>query len=710
MSPVDTEAVGFKLSPQQELLLAPGRPAEITQCAVLLDGPVDPDRLRAALEEVVGRHEILRTTFVQPPGMLALQQAIGEEPAQAWSLEQRSGAAALISDPAALDELLASEATREQDLAHGSPLRALVVGGEEPRALLVLSAWAACADATSLPGLVRELCESYGGAAADAPEPVQYADYAQWRHELLAGEEADAQEGLSHWRETAAARPAPPRILFAQASAGAGGTAASAGGTAASAPLELEEIALADLQRAAVGAGAEAAVLLEAAWHALLARVTGARELVLAGWCDGRAQPELEGAVGPYEQPTPIHSRIQESTTFAEVVDQVRRARTAAARFQDCAAAVDLAAVAEQAAAGWAYHAVGSLPAPARGLLALRVPSGGARLTLAVCLQQGGLSGQVQYDPATVPSEDARELARRFATLLGSALADPSAPVARLVIADEHERGRLVAAAGPETAAGPAGDTPGETHPPRALVHELLERHAQLTPARLAVAGSSGSLTYAELDAAANRLAHHLHALGPVQGQAVGLCMERTPAMLVALMAILKAGGAYLPLNFEHPPARIARQLRDADARMVISEQHVLGHLPGLDATVVCVDRDAETIAARSAGRPEPRAAAADRAYVMYTSGSTGTPKGVAVTHANIANYAASIAARLSAEDPATPPPLVYGVVSAISTDLGNTSIFAPLLGGGAVRLIGVASCTDGELLAEELAGERLTC
>ncbi len=684
----ETETVGFRLSPQQQQLLASGEGSGVAQCAALLDGPVDLGRLEEALDGVIARHEILRTTFVQPAGMRTPQQVIGEESARAWSLTQEPSAADLIDGGPALEQLVRREAERAFDLERGPLVTALLAGGGGQSALLVLTACAACVDATSLPLLLGELCEAYRGAEA-SQEPVQYADYAEWRHELIADEESVAQDGLAFWRDDAADRPAPPRILFAPPTAS--GTTPHA-----AAALDLAEVKLDELQRAAVGAGVSVPVLLEAAWHALLARMSGASELLVAGFLDGRAQPDLAHALGAYEQPAPIRSRFQETTTFAEIVDQVRRSRALAVRWQDCGGGEDLAALAAQAAAGWAFHAVGPLAAPARRVLALRPAASGTSLTLAMRSSESELAGELRYDPLAVPEDDARELARRFTTLLRGALADVSSPVAQLAILDAGERRRLLEAAGSDTAA------PG----PLAPVHERFEEQARLTPDRPAVIGASGSLTYAELDAAANRLANHLEQLGPARQRPVGLCMERTPSMIVALLAILKAGGAYVPLNYEHPPARLARQLRDAGASVLVTEQRLLDSLPTLDATAVCVDRDAEAIAARSSDGPGRLATVEDLAYVMYTSGSTGTPKGVAVTHGNLASYAASIAARLSAED--DPAGLVFGVVSAISTDLGNTSIFTPLVSGGAIRLIGAEASMDGELLAAELAGEQL--
>jgi amino acid adenylation domain-containing protein len=678
---------GFRLSPQQDQRLGSGEAPGAAQCAVLLEGPVDPGRLQESLDGAVARHEILRTKFVQPAGMRTPQQVIGAYSAPAWSLDQEPSAAALIDGGAALGKLMTREAGRGFDLERGPLARALLAGAGEQSPVLLLTVCDACADATSLLLLVRELCESYRGAEI-SPDPVQFADYAEWRHELITGDEAEVGDGLAFWRADAADRPVPPRILFAN-------QMVPAGTLRAATPLDLADVGLDELQREAVGAGVTVSVFLESAWHTLLARMSGASELLVAGWCDGRAQADLAQAVGPYEQPAPICSRFQDATTFTEILDQVRRSRSVAARWQDCGAAEDLAAVGGQAAAGWAFHFIEPVQLPARRVLALRLPPSPTPILLALRGSEADLTGELEYDAARVPDDDARELAGRFVTLLRSAAADPSLAVAELAILRGDERQRLLAGSGRDSVSGS-----------RTPVHEQFEEQARLAPDRPAAIGASESLTYAELDAAANRLASHLAQRGTVRQETVGLCMERTPSMIVALMAILKAGGAYLPINYEHPAARVSRQLSEAGVRTVVTEEHLLDRLPALDGTVVCVDRDAEVIAARSADSPGRLVELEDLAYVMYTSGSTGNPKGVAVTHGNIANYATSIAAQLSAGD--DPAGLVFGVVSALSTDLGNTSIFTPLVSGGAIRLISAEASMDGDSLAGELAGERM--
>ncbi len=685
-----TETVGFRLSPQQEQLLALDHDPGAVQCAARLEAGIDAARLQDALSAAASRHEILRTTFVKPAGMRSAQQVIAEHIAPSFSTGER-GAADPRRDAAALAELLEAAARDGFDLERGPLVRALLLPADgEEAGLLVLTASAACADPASLLVLLGETCDAYCGAGAGDDDPVQYADYAQWRHELLADEEPDAVKGRSFWQDDAADRPEAPRILFGRrATAPARGCRAVA--------VDLGPVEAEALRRASDDAGVTVPVFLEAAWHGLLARLSAATEVLSAEWLDGRAQPDLIGAVGPYAQPVPIRSRLQEGTSFAEVLDQVRRSRATATRWQDCATADDLAALTEQPWAGFAHLMTGALKPPVTGIAALGPARPPVALLLGVREAEARLDCEIQYDPAAFDRRDAEEVARRFAILLGSTLADPAQPVSRLAIVEGPERAQLIAAARGADAPAPAP----------APVHHQFEAQAARAPELAAVAGVGEQMSYAELNEAANRLAHHLRAAGATPGLPVGLCMERTPAMLVALLAILKQGGAYLPLNFEHPQARISHQLDESGARVLLTEAHLLDRLPAFDGAVVCVDRDAEAIASCPPTNPEHLAQPEDLVYVMYTSGSTGTPKGVAVTHANLANYAASIAQRLRAGD-APLEGLRYGVVSAISTDLGNTSIFAPLVTGGCVRLISAGASMDGDALAAELDGQRL--
>ena len=678
--------VGFRLSPQQEQLLTSADGGSVAQCAALLAGPLHEGRLRSALEQVIARHEILRTTFAQPAGMRVLQQMIHEQLLPTWSVE-RASASVLARDRMALSDVLAREAERGAAPALGPVVRALLIAEAQADGLLVLTLAGGCSDANSLLLMLDQLAEVYQGSS-ELPEPVQYADYAQWRHELITDEAPEADAGRSFWREDAVDRSAPAALLFGTYGQRAFAAHASLG-------VDLPGAELGALREAAEAAGVSVPVLLEAAWHGLLARLSGANHLLVAGWFDGRSEADLAQAIGSYAQPGPIRSRFEDGTSFAEVLDQVRRARASVSRLQDYAAAPDLSAVAHDAAAGFSALAVPVLRQPVTEIVALRPPAEPVALMLRVRLSDTRLEAEIHFDPAAFDRGDAAELAQRLRAVVASAIADPAQPVLRLAITDPAERAQIVAGA-----AGMAPEPDAATP-----LHHLFEQQVQRTPDRVAVSSRALNLTYAELNQEANRLAHHLRELGVAPNLPVGLCMERSPSMLAAVLGILKAGGAYLPLNFEHPVARLGHQLTQAGASVVVTEEHLLERLSSLPGRTVCLDRDADTLATHPVSNPGQLAGPDDLVYVMYTSGSTGTPKGVAVTHGNLSNYATYMAQRLDLADPGAAAGLRFGVVSAISTDLGNTGIFPPLISGGCVQLIGAEASMDAEALLDELQG-----
>jgi amino acid adenylation domain-containing protein len=652
---VSAQSSSFRLSPQQALALGRLHAPAVVQCAIELVSPVDEAALVESLRKVVARHESLRTTFATPAGARApVAQTVHDELEPAFSRAQAP------ADESGLDAVLAAEAGR-LDLAAGPSLRALLLDGSD-QPLLVLSAPAACTDATSLAMVVQELrAEAEPDPEA---EPIQHADYAEWRHELRDGEDPDTPQGIAFW--TAATAEAPPRapILF-------GAPAAGPAQTHARTPVEVDEALLSRLTTAAQRSRVSLETLLHGAWLALLFRLSGAEELATARLGDGRSQPDLADAIGPYAQPLPVRAAIEAETSFPELLDRVARASALAERWQDYATDGELATVSGAATAGFVF-------APTAGLRRLSLGTTAAGLELAIA-EEG--DAELRYDPAAYDERDAREIAAGLLALLNAVADDPAGPVAGLPVASAERRAELLAAA-----AGPAPT--GERTP----IHVRVQRQAEATPDAPAVVGGEVTLSYREFDEAATRLAHELRARGADRDAPVAICLPRTPAALVAVLAAMKAGSGYLPLHREHPPARLAHQLTESGARVVVTELDLLDRLPPLESTaVVCVDRDASAIAAHPPTGLGVTAPGEDIAYVMYTSGSTGLPKGVAVTHANLANYTDAVVERVGAE-----PGWQYALVSELSTDLGNTAVFPALATGGTVHLIEPRTAMDG--------------
>jgi len=230
--------------------------------------------------------------------------------------------------------------------------------------------------------------------------------------------------------------------------------------------------------------------------------------------------------------------------------------------------------------------------------------------------------------------------------------------------------------------------------------HELFEDAAAKFPERTALVFQTQRYTYAELNAHANQLAHRLRALGVGAGSCVALCLHRSAEMIIALLGIMKAGGAYVPILPESPKARLAHQLAETAAPVIVTDESLLSVLPEYAGAIVCLDRDAALLATESKADPTRITKPSDVVYVIYTSGSTGTPKGVAVRHENLVNYSWCLADKLRLGAPDAANGYSFATVSTLAADLGNTCIFPALMSGGSLHVISHDAAMDAEAYA----------
>jgi amino acid adenylation domain-containing protein len=524
----------------------------------------------------------------------------------------------------------------------------------------LLTAPSVVADAASLVEIVRELRSQEPGD----DEPLQYADYAEWRNEAAA--EAPAQESDD---EAASS----PTLLFGRAQP------EEEPFTVRTVDLPVTDELAAALATAASTFNAGTALVVEACWHACVHRLSGAGTVVMAGVTSGRSYAELDGAVGAFAQPMEVRTRFESGTSLPEIVDQVRRAREEGERNYQGATGAGLDRLVQRATLS--FQSV-DVPLARAELLALRGTASRSALQLSWIEATDGKRAELAYDPASYDADDVEQIASSLSAVLEAAAASPSASTDALSIVAPAERdGLLTMSAGPELAVD------------RRSFHELFEEQTGRTPERTAVRNGDRSLTYADLNGRANALAGRLRELGVDRNVPVGMCTYRSVESLVAVLGILKAGGAYLPLNFDHPAARLEHQLAEAAAEVVVVEGDLADRLPSFDGTIVnlsSLPEDAGSPNLKHTNEPD------DLVYVMYTSGSTGLPKGVAVTHANLVNYSRAVAERLELGK----DELQFAVVSAISTDLGNTAIFPALLCGGCVNLVAPETAMDPHAFA----------
>jgi amino acid adenylation domain-containing protein len=670
----------FQISPQQERIWTsePEGPAARNQVLLAIDGAVeDPNAVTSALRNAVERHESLRTTFVRQPGLTFPLQAVNAqlEPRIETVDVPARGAAARAQQ---LERVLDAEMQAPFDLEQGPLLSAVVLAEGGKTVALILTLSALCADTFSTSLLAGEVASRLAGGGGEE-DPLQYADFSAWQHELSESDDDEARTARAFWGETGSS-PAPT-LPFRR-------SGRSDVAVLESLELELDDSLAQALSLRAGDYGTTPAAFVQSAWHAVLGRYAAAESTTVAFVAGERRHADLEGAIGAFARPVPIQAPVQDGRSFAEVLSELTAARAQALVLQDYAPVGPLDGV----DVGFVEYPLTTVQADSVEAHVHAVRSNDASLRLvAGCGSDdtGRLRLSVAFDPVRYDRQIVTGLGHALVRMLEAASANPSVPLGDVDFLGEQEREQVLYAFNHDTAATPAGE----------CVHTLFASHVASAPERTAVQDASGSISYAQLNMRANQLAHRLRQAGAGPGGAVGLCTDRSIEMVVGLLGILKAGAAYVPLHHEHPPARLAHQLRQAGACALVTQQALLDRVDRFDGEVLCLDRDRSELDGEPVEEPASSVSPDDRAYVIYTSGSTGTPKGVEISHASLANYASYIVERLQARQ----EPLSFALATSISTDLGNTSVFGALCSGGTLVLIDPAAAADPGAMAEAM-------
>ena len=521
---------------------------------------------------------------------------------------------------------------------------------------------------------MRELGQIATDTAAEGgEEPLRYVQFAQWQNDLVEGADETSDKGREFWKNYAdeSHAPALPNELKPQGSF-----------SPRLFSSQLDSATGSKVESLATKLCATTAEILLAAWQSLLWRLTGQPKFKVGAVFAGREYDELRDAVGLIEKTIPVDSRFDGDFRFREVVHHTRTAMAHVAEWQEHY--VPGAGFDTEAVVGFEYaeragpQTFGNSTFSVEKISAC---SDRAKLKLAAIQSKSGLTIEFQYDGSRLAGDSVERIAGYFQILLGAALADPEARVARLPLLPAAEQRQIVVDWN-QTAAD---------YPRHQCLHQLFEAQAALTPDRPALRFNDDSLSYRELNGRANQMAHFLQTLGVGRDSLVGLCVERSAAMMVALMATLKAGGAYVPLNSDNPKARLTHQLTGAIA--LITEEKMLAQMPEFSGRTICLDRDQNLWSNQPRTNPVSSATPENLVYVIYTSGSTGVPKGVAVRHRNLVNYSHFITRRLGLEE--HPEGLHFGTVSTIGADLGNTCIYPALISGGCLHVISHDVSTD---------------
>lgn len=614
--------------------LVPGNPFYNVDTTTRLNNELDVDALEQSVNEIVRRHESLRTTFKvvdgQPVQIVAPALKLHFPVVDLCHLppEEREAEAARLAH---------EEAQLPFDLSAGPLVRASLLKLGEQDFLLLLTLHHIVTDGWSMGVLYEELVTLYEAYSSWQPSPLpelplQYADFAVWQRDWLQGEVLERQ--LSYWKRQLADIPAlrlPTDHTRPAVSSYMGAR------QRLSFPIELTE----QLKQLSRREGVTLFMTTLAAFKALLYRYTGQTDIVVGTPVAGRDRVELERLIGFFVNTLVLRTDVAPEQSFIELLKSVREVCLGAyarqeAPFERLVEELhperDLSRNPLFQVTFQLFSAMDqSEKTSDAGEYNLQVERGTAIFDLAFTLweSQEGLGGQVEYSTELFETATIERMIEHFGRVLEGAVSDPERRISELPLLGMRERERLLVE---------WNQTQSAILPRHACVAELFERQAKETPDAAAVVSLESHMSYGELNRRANQLAHYLKKLGVGAETRVGVLFERSTEMVLALLAVMKAGGAFVPLDASYPRERLSFMLKDSDVMLTLTEQRLLSALPPHDGQVICPDTRGEELARESIETPASEVRAENLAYIIYTSGSTGTPKGVGIEHRSLSN------------------------------------------------------------------------
>ncbi len=621
--------------------LESGSAAYTISAAFRLTGSLNTLALEQSLNEIVRRHEALRTTFAARDGRpiqmiaptLALTLTINDL-THLPRLEQK----------AKLEQLAVEQVQRPFNLAQGPLLRVVLLKLGEEEHSLILTMPHIVSDGWSMGVLNRELAALYTAFSAGQPSPlvelpIQYADYVCWQREWLQGEALDSQ--LAYWKqqlggslpvlELPTDRPRPAVQTFRGAT------------HSFILPVALTE----SLQALSRREGATLFMTLLAAFKTLLYRYTGRENIVVGIPIANRNRPEVEELIGFFVNTLVLRTDLAGEPTFRELLGRVREVTLGAFAHQD----LPFEKLVEvlhperdmsrnplfQVMFAFQNTPMEPLILPGLAVSPVEIDSKTAQFDLTLFLEETGqgLKGMVEYNTDLFDATTIERMVKHYQVLLEGVVDNPEQRLWQLPLLTEAERRQILV-----TWNNTAVEYP---HAARKCIHELFEAQVERTPDAVAVVFEDQHVTYRELNRRANQLAHYLQKRGVGPETLVGICVERSLEMVVGLYGILKAGGAYVPLDPTYPPERLIFMMADTQAPVLLTQKKpasVFTDQPHLNRPprLICLDSDWENIARHTDQNSVSRVTGDNLVYVIYTSGSTGQPKGAMNTHAAIRN------------------------------------------------------------------------
>lgn len=667
---------------------------------VSIRGNLDTTALGRALQELLIRHETLRTGFGSENGSPV--QVIASDAVLNTPTVDLTGIAGALDRERETRRILREEAQRPFDLTRPPLFRTRLVRLSKTEHVLVLTLHHIVSDAWSFGVLFRELATIYEAFAAGLPSPlpelpIQYADFAVWQREWLSGEILDQQ--LAFWRKQLAGASGVLELPTDRT------RPARQSHRGAHREFQFSHALNLGLNQLARREGATLFMVVLAAFNVLLARYTGEKDIIVGSPIANRRLPELEALVGFFVNTLPLRTDLSGDPTFRELLHRVREIALEAYAHQDLPfeRLVEDLSPERELGRNPLFQVMLILqnaprkPLELSGLTleSLVMDSGTTIFDITASLTEGpaGLLCEFEYDrdlfdPATID-----QMGNHFRILLEGVVANPDTKISGLPLLTEAERRRILVE---------WNQTEADT--PNACISELFEAQVERTPDRTALVDREGGIRYRDLNARANRVAHHLRNNGVGPETLVGVCLERSIDLTVALLGILKAGAAFVPLDPAHPPRRLALLVEDTRPVVVVTNERFSRNLPPGSFHFVRLDSDGEEIASQPDRNPPNVSSPLSAAYVLSTSGSTGRPKGVVGLHRGAVNRFAWMWRTY----PFGPEETCCQKTSLNFVD-SIWEIFGPLLQGVRSVLLSDEEVRDPARLVEVLAEARVT-
>ena len=631
---------GFAISSQQErvwYLQAKQNKTYTAQAAIHIEGALDEETLRQAFALIAQKYEVLRTTFCSLSGLSFPLQVIKEQENIQWDTSHLGNVEQHEQEPL-LRERLNALAAPGFDFEHGPLCRVTLITLTPTYHVLLIVLPALCADHISLQNLTSELGKAYTSiqqARTFDQDTLQYADFAAWQEEIFKGEEAD--EGKRYWKQTSLSSLKQMPLPFEKRSS------AQEIGISQMRTFQLDSSSIGCITALAQKYESSLSTFLFTCWHILLWRLTDQQLSTIALTVDGRQYEELQEALGLFAHTVPVTNNLTAQQPFCDLLKEMQKKLLEVTQWQDFfqwkTTKTDSQDTGSHdllfAPATFCWVAQAPVIQNTDTTFQLRWQQAEVdycHLTLE-CVQEetSVIQARLHYDATLFTSEDIISLQESFLALLQSALDAPEKSLGKLSLLSEAARLRIL-------------EQFNDTGIARTSLHLLpaaFEQQVAKAPHAPAVLFKDQVWTYGELNTRANQLAAYLRKQGVGLETRVGICMERSLELVVALLGILKAGGTYIPIDPAYPEERIHFMLKDAEPALVLSQSMVASSVlvSRTDIPVICVDSEWMMIAGECDTNPENNLHPQNLAYIIYTSGSTGLPKGVLVTHQALSNH-----------------------------------------------------------------------